>query len=1042
MALTRAQLLMGNSGQGTVLTGQVQAVRQGAGILIATDGTISVDASTVIGLMRLNNTTAYNSYTWPNTAGVLAKDTFLMSDGTGVLAWNTLQGRPVVTVSTVTPSPADVGELWFDCNTGTLKIYQTCTSPNGWTDTAKPGLEVLPANTTSSPPFINAGSPTGGTVGNPWLCTVTTIGSGGSTFVVNTVTITGLAPFQFVPIVDLNVATNGGRFSFTNNYANGAGVLVFKTVFNDNPTSPAGASYLANIKVGYNTTYINATVNIVATLIASGGIISGPVYEGQQLIYIPGSGIDGVSPYTYTYQWYANGVAIAGATSLTYTLLAAQVGAVITARTNVTDSIGQKASGISNVLGPILANPGPLTITSAGSISPSTGVSIGTVLTYSPGAYTGGIPTVTTSWVWKRAGVPIPGTADASTYITVNADANQPITVEFFAIDSSTPIPATGSLTTTSVTPIPVFPTSVWDPQPAGGLDEVPGLVSGVYNGTGTTITPSGCLEVSVNGGPFSTAPTSIATGQTLASRWDSSLGCGGAPSGTTITGSVTDGTYANPYSVTIDRVPSPFSFTPVTNSNLSTVITSNSVTLSGTNAPSYLTYGAASTGTAASFQASLDGGTTWLSIPSVGTGFPVPPGSTLKVRQTSSGSLTTATTLVVNVGDGDNGPNTRSSTFTVTTTNTPAFPNLDPVLSVGPDKIPEVVSGVWADGPQANLTSTGCMEISLDGITWGQGPLVIANGNTLYEQWNPVGGCGDAADGTTITGTLTNGTYVANYSLTLDRNPAAFTLAPITNQAVNSTASSAFVTLSGSNAPCYLTYTPGSPDTLTTVQVDINGAGFVAVPLTGTTLEIPPGASLQFQGDTGATLSTAYTVTFNYGTNTTPWSVTNTSSAPPAPPGLQFFTSPGTWTAPAGVTTAFITMIGGGASGRATGGKLSNSAGGGGGGQIYGAVASVVPGTSYPVTVGGGGAGGTGTGGTFPGNPGGSSSVAGYTVTGGGISGGSPSGNPGSSGAGSGYPGGGGGTGPLTGYGGGGIGRAVSPFNTPGTGGAVSINW
>jgi len=60
MALTRAQLISGDSAQGVVLPGEVQGVKQGAGILIATDGTISVDASSVVGLVKLNNASAFN----------------------------------------------------------------------------------------------------------------------------------------------------------------------------------------------------------------------------------------------------------------------------------------------------------------------------------------------------------------------------------------------------------------------------------------------------------------------------------------------------------------------------------------------------------------------------------------------------------------------------------------------------------------------------------------------------------------------------------------------------------------------------------------------------------------------------------------------------------------------------------------------------------------------------------------------------------------------------------------------------------------------
>jgi hypothetical protein len=131
---------MGNSGQGTpVLPGQVQGVKKGAGIAIANDGTISVDASTVTGLVKLNNNTGYNGYVWPNADG--ASGTFLKTDGIGNLSWSTSQGLPVVTVGPLAPAPTDVGELWYDTGNGVLKIYQTTVAPPGWTATSQtPGL--------------------------------------------------------------------------------------------------------------------------------------------------------------------------------------------------------------------------------------------------------------------------------------------------------------------------------------------------------------------------------------------------------------------------------------------------------------------------------------------------------------------------------------------------------------------------------------------------------------------------------------------------------------------------------------------------------------------------------------------------------------------------------------------------------------------------------------------------------------------------------------------------------------------------------------
>jgi len=70
-------------------------------------------------------------------------------------------------------------------------------------------------------------------------------------------------------------------------------------------------------------------------------------------------------------------------------------------------------------------------------------------------------------------------------------------------------------------------------------------------------------------------------------------------------------------------------------------------------------------------------------------------------------------------------------------------------------------------------------------------------------------------------------------------------------------------------------------------------------------------------------------------------------------------FTASGTWTAPAGVTSAQIVLVGAGGGG---GGGSQNVAGGGGaGGQVIVRNLTVVPGTTYNVTIGAGGQGGQG---------------------------------------------------------------------------------
>jgi hypothetical protein len=108
LALTRAQLLAGDSFQGTVLTGQVQGVKEGTGVIILPDGTINFDASTAVGVMRLNNPTAYNAYAWPNLAGAPAAGTILTSDGAGNLQWT---GNYVPTTSPTGAGALPAGTL-------------------------------------------------------------------------------------------------------------------------------------------------------------------------------------------------------------------------------------------------------------------------------------------------------------------------------------------------------------------------------------------------------------------------------------------------------------------------------------------------------------------------------------------------------------------------------------------------------------------------------------------------------------------------------------------------------------------------------------------------------------------------------------------------------------------------------------------------------------------------------------------------------------------------------------------------------------------
>ncbi|MDI6046469.1 choice-of-anchor D domain-containing protein [Flavobacterium yafengii] len=89
-----------------------------------------------------------------------------------------------------------------------------------------------------------------------------------------------------------------------------------------------------------------------------------------------------------------------------------------------------------------------------------------------------------------------------------------------------------------------------------------------------------------------------------------------------------------------------------------------------------------------------------------------------------------------------------------------------------------------------------------------------------------------------------------------------------------------------------------------------------------------------------------------------------------------QTFSTSGTFTVPAGITSIQVEAWGGGGAGGGATGNPSAGGGGGGGGYVKNTSLTVIPGTTYTVTVGNGGVGSTGTGGA------GNSSWFGSTIT------------------------------------------------------------
>jgi hypothetical protein len=153
-------------------------------------------------------------------------------------------------------------------------------------------------------------------------------------------------------------------------------------------------------------------------------------------------------------------------------------------------------------------------------------------------------------------------------------------------------------------------------------------------------------------------------------------------------------------------------------------------------------------------------------------------------------------------------------------------------------------------------------------------------------------------------------------------------------------------------------------------------------------------GATTGVQGATGATgsvsnLGSVNNVKISGGSNGQVLSTDGSSNlswvTPSVPSRVEFFVNSIVWTAPAGVTQVFVRVLGGGGGGGSTT-SFTNGLRGGGGGGYAESVVTVVPGTSYTITIGSSGSAGVTN---SSGGNGGNSSFGGFVVANGGNGGG-----------------------------------------------------
>jgi hypothetical protein len=674
--------------------------------------------------------------------------------------------------------------------------------------------------------------------------------------------------------------------------------------FPDNPL--AQPTYVAPNGVTY--TYDATTTPGVwrattsSALSVSPGSISGNPIVGATLTYTPGTPSGGTPPYApATYQWKANGVNIGGATGTTYVVGAGYAGQSITVTITVQDSATPAASASATTAPLAILNA--VTVT-AGSISSGT-PTVGVPLTYTPGTASGGTGSYNYTYQWKANGTAIGG-ATTTTFSPTNAEVGQTLTVTITATDQTYPTLTANATTTATPAVAPAgIPSGTWNPSPALTADAF-AASSGTWNGpAGTVITASGCVEVSTDGSTYGPTVT-VTNPQILYQRWKTS--CVGQKSTDTITGSLAAaGVGTNNYSLQLNHIPTN-SLLAITSSNVPLGGTVSQVTtspMSGLNAPAYVTIAAAgNTGT--NIQAATAAGGPWTTLATTGTGFEIANGQTLYIQQTVGGSTITGYVAKIQVGDNPAvaGANFVAFDYTATTTNSASFPvgTYSPSPIGGPNASPDATnlsgpalvgtaSGTW-NGVSTSISTTGSLQYKINTGSWGQTAATVNSTDTLALRWDPTAATAAADAGSltgTLTGTISGTTYTNSYTLTVDKQPAAYTWTDVPSGAALSTqVSSNVITISDINCPAELTITAPGSNALSSVQASINGGTWTNIPTSSPGLTVDPADTLgttatqiQIRGTTGGSTTTAYTITTNIGKGTAivsdTWSVTTT---------------------------------------------------------------------------------------------------------------------------------------------------------------------
>lgn len=358
--------------------------------------------------------------------------------------------------------------------------------------------------------------------------------------------------------------------------------------------------------------------------------------------------------------------------------------------------------------------------------------------------------------------------------------------------------------------------------------------ISGVNTVTGISVTGG---EYSINRGSYRSTAGTITDGQTVSVRHTSAPTPNTATTTTLTVGGI-KGTFT---STTLgpDTTPDGFSFTAQTNVALSTLITSNTVTISGINTAAAVSVSGG--------EYSINGGSY---TSAAGT---ITSGQAVSVRQTSSANFSTAASATLTIGSA-------SATFTVTTLPADTTPDdfnftaqMGVARSTAVTSNTVTISGInTATAISISGSPGSTARYSIGGGSFTAGNSTINNNQTVQIRLTS-----SNALATTATATLTVGGISKVFSVTTenaDTTPDVFSFTSQTNVAPSTLLTSNSITVSGINSPAAISIAGAGGEYLT--GGGNNWRSTVGTVSNGDTVQVRQTSSSSFNTTTTTTLT------------------------------------------------------------------------------------------------------------------------------------------------------------------------------------------